>query len=118
MGKLLRIYRVHFVFIAQVKVRCKKIIEEEVMKTLKLVLQSNTDKIQTKHHKNRRIEPDDDLIELFPQPHYFQVHFQHMHENTHELKSELAKLRDYVATVDKKLERLMVLLSHPHEPAL
>jgi L-lysine 2,3-aminomutase len=118
MGKILRIYRVHFVFIAQVKARCKKIIEEEVMKTLKLVPKSKADKIQTKHHKNRPMELDDDLIELFPQSRYFQVHFQHMHENTHELKSELAKLRDYVATVDKKLEQMMVLLSHPHEPAL
>jgi hypothetical protein len=88
------------------------------MEALKLVKKSKTNKIQVKHPKNRRFEIDDDLTKLFPQSHYFQVHFQHMHENTHELKSELSQLRDYVVKVDEKLERLMVLLHRPPEPAL
>jgi hypothetical protein len=88
------------------------------MEALKLVQASKTDKIQAKHPENRRIEIDDDLIELFPLPSYFQVHFQHMHENIHECKSEVAELKEHVAKVDDKLERLMSLLSRPSKPAL
>jgi hypothetical protein len=92
--------------------------KEVEMETLKLAQPSKTDKIQIKHFKNRRVEIDDDLLKLFPQSRYFQVHFQHVHENVHELKSELAQLKDYAAKVDEKLERMMALLSPPPEPAL
>jgi hypothetical protein len=92
--------------------------KEVEMAALKLVQISKTGKIQAKPLKNRRIEIDDELIDLFPLPRYFQVHFQQMHENTQELKSELAQLKDYVAKVDNKLEQLMALLSRPPEPAL
>lgn len=88
------------------------------METLKLVQKTKTAKIPAKLPKNRRVEIDDDLIDLFPLPRYFQVHFQHMHENTHELKSELSQLKDYVAKVDEKLERLLALLSSPPEAVL
>lgn len=84
------------------------------MKTLKLVQKSKTAKIA----KDRNITGDDDLIDLFPLPRYFQVHFQHVHDNSHDLQSELAQLKDYVAKVDEKLERMMALLSRPPEHAL
>ena len=88
------------------------------MKALQLVQQSKTEKIPAKLSKDRSIKDNDDLIDLFPLPRYFQVHFQHVHENTHDLQGELVQLKDYVAKVDEKLERLMTLLSHLPEHAL
>jgi hypothetical protein len=84
------------------------------MKTLKLVQKSKT----AKTAKGRNITENDDLIDLFPLPRYFQVHFQHVHDNSHDLQGELAQLKDYVAKVDEKLERMMALLSRPPEHAL
>ncbi|MCK9397496.1 MAG: hypothetical protein M0Q44_18145 [Methylobacter sp.] len=88
------------------------------MKTLKLVQESKGVKSSAKTSKNRNVKTDDDLIDLFPLPRYFQVHFQHVHENTQDLRGELVQLKDYVAKVDEKLERLMALLSRPPEHAL
>ncbi|WP_027148755.1 hypothetical protein [Methylobacter tundripaludum] len=88
------------------------------MKTLKLVQESKGVKLPAKMSKNRDIKKDDDLIDLFPLPRYFQVHFQHVHENSHDLQGELVQLKDYVAKVDEKLERLMALLSRPPEHVL
>lgn len=88
------------------------------MKALKLVQKSKTEKTPAKISKDRSIKTDDDLIDLFPLPRYFQVHFQHVHENTHDLQDELVQLKDYVAKVDDKLERMMALLSRPPEHAL
>ncbi len=88
------------------------------MKALKLVQKSKTEKIPAKLSKDRSIKDNDDLIDLFPLPRYFQVHFQHVHENIHDLQGELAQLKDYVAKVDDKLERMMALLSRLPEHAL
>ncbi|MGR9014943.1 MAG: hypothetical protein ACU83U_15005 [Gammaproteobacteria bacterium] len=88
------------------------------MKTLKLVQKSTDVKIPAKTSKNQMMNKDNDLIDLFPQPRYFQVHFQHVHENTHDLQGELVQLKDYVAKIDEKLERLMTLLSRPPEHVL
>lgn len=84
------------------------------METLKLVQKSKNAKLS----KKRSINTEDDLIDLFPLPRYFQVHFQHVHQNTHDLQGELAQLKDYVAKVDEKLEHLMALLSRPPEHVL
>jgi len=88
------------------------------MKTLKLAQEAKDVKKSVKTPGRRRVKADDDLIDLFPLPRYFQVHFQHVHENTHDLQGELLELKDYVAKVDAKLERLMALLSRPPEPVL
>lgn len=88
------------------------------MKTLKLVQESKGVKSPAKTSKNRTIKADDDLIDLFPLPRYFQVHFQHVHENTQDLQGELIQLKDYVAKVDQKLERLMAMLSRSPEHVL
>jgi hypothetical protein len=88
------------------------------METLKLVQQPKRKKIPAKLPPLSNIKKDDDLIDLFPLPRYFQVHFQNVHENTRDLQGELVQLRDYVAKVDDKLERLVALLSRPPEPAL
>ncbi len=88
------------------------------MQSLKLIQESKDIKKTAKMPKSRRIKIDDDLIDLFPLPRYFQVHFQHVHENTHDLQGELVELKDYVAKVDEKLERLMALLTRPPEHVL
>ncbi len=88
------------------------------MKTLKLSQEPKKGKIPEKTSKDRSVNKDDDLIDLFPLPRYFQVHFQHVHENTHNLQGELAQLKDNVAKVDEKLERLMAQLSRLPEHVL
>lgn len=88
------------------------------MQSLKLIQEAKDIKKTVKMPKSRRIKIDDDLIDLFPLPRYFQVHFQHVHENTHDLQGELVELKDYVAKVDEKLERLMALLTRPPEHVL
>ncbi|NOU21245.1 MAG: hypothetical protein HOO93_05555 [Methyloglobulus sp.] len=61
--------------------------------------------------KNRYSGKDDSLLELFPKPQYFQVHFQNLHEHNQQLHEELAQLKDTVAKTDEKLGRLLALLS-------
>jgi hypothetical protein len=56
-------------------------------------------------------EKDDGLINPFPKPQYFQVHFEHLHENTRQLQAELTQLKANVANLDEKLGRLLALLS-------
>ena len=92
--------------------------KEVAMKTSKPVKKHKNVKISDKTFKDRSVQQDDDLIDLFPLPRYFQVHFQHVHENTHNLQGELAQLKDYVVKVDEKLERLMAQLSRPPEHVL
>jgi hypothetical protein len=53
---------------------------------------------------------DDGLINPFPKPQYFQVHFEHLHENTRQLQAELTPLKDTMAHFDEKLGRLLALL--------
>jgi hypothetical protein len=57
----------------------------------------------------------DNLVASFPSPRYFQVHFQHIHENNLQLRNELTQLKDSVAQADNKIERLLALLS-PEDP--
>jgi hypothetical protein len=87
------------------------------MKTLKSMQKTKEANIPAKMPKGRSVTENDDLIDLFPLPRYFQVHFQHVHENAHDLHGELAQLKDYVAKVDEKLERLMAVLNCPPEHA-
>jgi hypothetical protein len=87
------------------------------MDTLKLLQEPNSKPLQNGKSGRYPINSDEELIELFPLPRYFQVHFQHLHENTHALQSELAQLKQAVAGVDKKLEQLTALLSHSSKPS-
>jgi hypothetical protein len=77
------------------------------MQTLKLSLAAKSVTTLKECHS----EKDDDLIDLFPKPRYFQVHFQHIHENAWLLREELAQLKDSVREIDKKLECLLARLS-------
>lgn len=85
------------------------------METLKLVQKFKKEN-PSKTHRNLKAE--DDLIGLFPQSRYFQVHFQHVHENAHNLQDELIQLKNYVTKVDEKLERVLELLSRSPEHVL
>ncbi|MCK9608474.1 MAG: hypothetical protein M0R33_18700 [Methylomonas sp.] len=53
---------------------------------------------------------NDGLSEQFPSSRYFQVHFQHIHENADALHKELKQLKQYVAALDAKLDRVLALL--------
>ncbi|MGZ5050183.1 MAG: hypothetical protein ACXWF8_09250 [Methylobacter sp.] len=81
------------------------------METLKLVQKAKT----ARFPKKCSIAVEDDLIGLFPLPRYFQVHFQHVHERSHDLQNELDQLKAYVAQVDEKLERVIALLTRSLE---
>ncbi|MEQ1726717.1 MAG: hypothetical protein ABL882_12420 [Sphingopyxis sp.] len=60
---------------------------------------------------DRHLSDDDGMIDLYPRPRYFQVHFQYIHEHNRQLQDELMQLKEYVAQVDEKLGRLLELLS-------
>jgi len=81
------------------------------MKTLKLFQEPKRGKNSAMISENREITKEDDLIDLFPLPRYFQVHFEYLHENTHVLNRDVVQLKQAIAKVDEKLERLLALLS-------
>ena len=57
---------------------------------------------------------EDDLIKLFPSPRYFQIHFQQLHENTDNLKTDMQNLKNTVLEINTKLDLLMQLLKQTH----
>ena len=68
-----------------------------------------------------------DLIDSFPLPRYFQVHFEHIHDNTHDvqgklnhlnhdLQSQLNQLKQTLAQVEGKLDSFITLLGRHIEP--
>jgi hypothetical protein len=67
-------------------------------------------------NNDRHAKNADDLIDCYPRPRYFQVHFQHLHEHNHQLQDELAQLKASVAQVDEKLGRLLALLGGSIDP--
>ena len=99
------------------------------MTTLKC-LQENKHKTELTppvNHEKRSIKQEDDLIDLFPLPRYFQVHFEHIHDNAHDvqgklnhlnhdMQSQLNLLKDTLAKVEGKLDRFMALLGQHIEP--
>jgi len=52
----------------------------------------------------------DEAQAFFPQSKYFQIHFQHCHENAEAIQQELHVLKQYMRNVEEKLERLMISL--------
>ena len=66
--------------------------------------------------KKRSINKDDDLLDLFPLPRYFQVHFEYIHNNTHEVQVQMNQLKDTLEKVEGKLDRFIVLLNEQIEP--
>jgi hypothetical protein len=104
--------------------------EKEGMTTLKC-LQEHKHNTQATLHVNPDKpsikKEESDLIDLFPLPRYFQVHFEHIHDNTHDvqgklkhlnhdMQSQMDQLKQTLANVEDKLDRYMALLSHYIEP--
>jgi hypothetical protein len=87
------------------------------METLKLVLKQQTETIANE----LAIQTDDytkisesELIKLFPLPRYFQIHFQHIHDNADNLKTELTELKQTVQQMNEKINLLVQLLMQTH----
>jgi hypothetical protein len=100
------------------------------MTTLKCTQENRhntTVKSPVNHENNGNTKKEDDLIDLFPLPRYFQVHFEHIHDNTHDvqgklnhlnhdIQSQLDQIKQTLAKVEDKLDRYMALLGHHIEP--
>mgnify|MGYP000131906279 CR=1 FL=1 len=52
----------------------------------------------------------DEVQAYFPQSKYFQIHFQHCHENAEKVQQELDALKKHVIKVEEKLEQIMKML--------
>ena len=55
-------------------------------------------------------QEQDNLLQSFALPRYFQVHFQHIHERTDAVHRELAELKTHVHQLESKLDALLMLL--------
>ena len=76
----------------------------------------NTEFTPTRVSKKRSITEENDPIDLFPLPRYFQVHFEHIHDNAHDIQSQLDQLKQTFASMEGKLDRIMALLGHDIKP--
>lgn len=52
----------------------------------------------------------EELLELFSLPRYFQTHFTYIHENCGQAKRQLDELKQSVDRVEQKLDRLLAAL--------
>lgn len=87
------------------------------MTTLKCLQEHQRDSLTPpKIPKKRKIQKEGDLIDLFPLPRYFQVHFEYIHDNNHEVQNKLNRLNQTMAKVEDKLDRVISLLNPPVEP--
>ena len=66
--------------------------------------------------EKRSIKKEDDLLDLFPLPRYFQVHFEYIHDNTNELQIQINQLKETLEKVEGKLDRFIALLDDQIEP--
>lgn len=80
-----------------------------------VIKQSHLHTVSVKVNEHTVIQPDDP-IELFPQPRYFQIHFQNIHDNTDALRKELNQLKRHTANVEAKLDMLLSLLDGSSKP--
>lgn len=85
--------------------------EEGRMPTSKLVQERKRGAMPPKMPEERSVHEGDDLLDLFPLPRYFQIHFQHVHENSRDIQAQMVQLKEYVRQVDVKLDRLTAILN-------
>ncbi len=81
------------------------------MSALNLSQQHKVKRQLVKNSQQYEREDHDNLLESFPLPKYFQVHFQQIHERTDDVYQELAELKDYVYRLEIKLDLLIKLLT-------
>ncbi len=55
-------------------------------------------------------QEQDNLLQSFPLPRYFQVHFQHIHERTDTVHKELTELKSHINTLETQLNTVLLLL--------
>ncbi len=58
---------------------------------------------------------EDDLLKLFPLPRYFQVHFQHVHENADNSQRKIDQLQRHMIRLEAKLDILLAALNVSQE---
>lgn len=49
----------------------------------------------------------EEMLELFPLPRYFQIHFNHVHENCEQAKRQIDDLRQKLDRIEQKLDRFL-----------
>lgn len=49
----------------------------------------------------------EELLEQFPLPRYFQIHFNHVHENCEQVKQQFHELTQRAERIEQKLDRLL-----------
>ncbi len=84
------------------------------MEALKLVAKqkSNSTDINKQAETNEYSQiSEPELMKLFPQPRYFQIHFQHLHDNINGLKTDTQELKQSMLQLDAKIDFLLQLLT-------
>jgi hypothetical protein len=84
------------------------------MEALKLVQEQKTNITELNKHADTNEYTqinESELIKLFPLPRYFQIHFQYAHENTNDLKAEVAVLKYTLQEMNLKIDFLLQLLT-------
>lgn len=84
------------------------------MKTIK-IQKSHSHPLHLQNQEQIDFLDHDALIEFFPLPRYFQIHFQHMHDNADLLRKEVDQLKQYAASMEAKLDKLLTLLNTTSE---
>ena len=88
------------------------------MSTLKQLQELNYKKELTPpvNPDRHSIKKENDRIDLFPLPRYFQIHFEHIHDNAHDVQGKLDRLTQTLSKVEGKLDRFIALLNQHTEP--
>lgn len=81
------------------------------MKAFKERRQNRSNPVPLQAREQSDLKNQDDLIDQFPLPRYFQVHFQHVHENADTLRREIIQLKHYTCSLEAKLDKLLALLN-------
>lgn len=51
-----------------------------------------------------------EILQLFPLPRYFQIHYSYMHENSAHMKSTLKNMTQQAERIEQKLDRLLAMI--------
>jgi len=77
------------------------------MSTLKLLQEQQS---RTVIKPGFQASPPNDQSPDLPRARYFQIHFQHLHDNIRDVQDELKQLKHQVADLNAKLDQLTMLL--------
>ena len=71
--------------------------------------QKKTSRRKAKYQAERL--SNEELLDLFPLPRYFQVHFSHLHEILDQTKTQIDELKKDNKRLEEKLDRLLSVLA-------